>query len=124
MIHLDTHVVVWLYARDVGALRPVLPRLERETLAISPMVLLELQYLYEVGRTTEPARAVFDALSEPLGLRLAEASSPAIVQHALGLSWTRDPFDRLIVATAMADDVSLITRDTVLRAHCPLAVWD
>jgi PIN domain nuclease of toxin-antitoxin system len=124
MIHLDTHVLVWLYAREVGALEPVLPRLEREALAISPMVLLEMQYLYEVGRTTEPARTVFEGLSERLDLRLAEAAFPSIVQHALALSWTRDPFDRLIVATALADDVPLLTRDAVIRAHCPLAVWD
>lgn len=124
MIHLDTHVVVWLYARDERALRPILPRLEREALAISPMVLLELQYLYEVGRTGEPAQPVFESLSERLDLRFAEASLVSVAQHALGLTWTRDPFDRMIVASAMADDVLLLTRDTALRAHCPLAVWD
>ncbi len=55
MIYLDTHVVVWLYAGLTARLRPAArDLLNTSDLAISPMVFLELQYLYETGRTTEP----------------------------------------------------------------------
>ena len=51
MIHLDTHVVVWLYLAEVERL-PARAReaIEAEDLEISPMVLLELQSLREIGR--------------------------------------------------------------------------
>ena len=63
MIYLDTHVVVWLYAGLTTRLRPAArDLLNTSDLAISPMVCLELQYLYETGRTTEPGGTVVQDL--------------------------------------------------------------
>ena len=46
LIHLDTHVVCWLYAGRLELLSPAARgAIERATLAVSPMVGLELQYL-------------------------------------------------------------------------------
>ena len=71
MIYLDTHVVVWLYAGLTTRLRPaVRDLLNASDLALSPMVLLELQYLYETGRTTEPGGTVVQDLSQRIGLRV------------------------------------------------------
>jgi len=51
MIYLDTHVVVWLYAGDKKRFpAAVCKRIEDNELLISPIVLLELQYLKETGR--------------------------------------------------------------------------
>ena len=54
MIYLDTHVVLWLYLRRGEALSErARHSIEYEPeILISPMVLLELDYLHEVGRTT------------------------------------------------------------------------
>ncbi len=125
MTHLDTHVVVWLYAGDVDRF-PEAARLalERDTLAVSPAVALELQYLHEIGRLAEPARAVLDDLRDRIGLGFAEADFPSVIWKANSLSWTRDPFDRLIAAHALADDAPLLTADRVLREHLPVAFWD
>ena len=50
VIHLDTHVVVWLYAGDLRRFSPgARRRLGGEELRISPMVAIEIQYLHEVG---------------------------------------------------------------------------
>jgi acetylornithine deacetylase/succinyl-diaminopimelate desuccinylase-like protein len=38
-------------------------------------------------------------------------------------AWTRDPFDRLIVANAMADGATLITADRVILRHFDQAIW-
>ena len=54
MIHLDTHVVVWLYAGRTDLLSAAaVEAIEEHSMAISPIVLLELEYLHEIGRTTE-----------------------------------------------------------------------
>ncbi|HLG72825.1 MAG TPA: type II toxin-antitoxin system Phd/YefM family antitoxin [Chloroflexota bacterium] len=39
------------------------------------------------------------------------------------ITWTRDPFDRLIAAHALATDTPLLTKDETIRQHLPLAWW-
>jgi PIN domain nuclease of toxin-antitoxin system len=120
VIHLDTHVLVWLYSGDMERLGPVLPLLQRHQMVASPMAVLELQYLFEVGRTTESAELVAQRLQQDLGLHISSAPWGVVVGHALQLDWTkRDPFDRLIVATAVADDAPLLTKDTLIQKNFP-----
>lgn len=47
-----------------------------------------------------------------------------VVEAATGISWTRDPFDRLISAHAIVANAPLITADETIRANLPLATWD
>jgi PIN domain nuclease of toxin-antitoxin system len=124
MILLDTHVVVWLYADPQRLVPPrVRHRLNTEQLALSPYVRLELQYLYEVGRLRVPAQAVVDELVPKLEMALTDPPSSLVCQVATTLSWTRDPFDRLISAQAVATGVTLVTKDGTIRGHLPLAWW-
>jgi PIN domain nuclease of toxin-antitoxin system len=97
---------------------------ESEDAFVSPVVELELTYLYEVGRVTEPAAAPLSALRRNIGLEISDVSVAALVQAATGLSWTRDPFDRLIAAHAIVADAPLITADRTILDHLPLATWD
>lgn len=126
LIYLDTHVVAWLYAR--GAEAPLSDAARQalrgaEDLRLSPMARLELQYLFEVGRTTVPAAGILDELSAAVGLRLCDAPFPAVARAAEGYAWTRDPFDRLIVAQAALRDAPLVTKDRTIHEHYPGALW-
>lgn len=124
MIHLDTHVVAWLYAGAVERIPPgVLRRIDQGALGISPMVELELQYLYEIGRTRSPGREVVADLAMRIGLTRSELAFVDVVERAASLGWTRDPFDRIIVATAIADGCGLITCDERIRANFMGAWW-
>lgn len=124
MILLDTHIVVWLYEDPIRLIpQPVRQRIEDEPLALSPFVRLELQYLYEVGRVSVPAQTIVDELLPKLELTLTYPPSALVCQTATGLTWTRDPFDRLISAQALAASTPLITKDRTIREHLPLAWW-
>lgn len=124
VIHLDTHVVAWLYAGELDRFpESVREQLDTSALAICPMVALELQYLFEIGRVAAPAAEVVGELRRTIGLRIAASNWMRAVDRALGLDFTRDPFDRLIAACAIVDDVPLVTKDSQLRAHCANAVW-
>lgn len=114
----------WLY-EGVDRRIPVAVRklVESEEPFVSPIVELELTYLYEVGRVTEPAAAPIAALRKSIGLQVADASLVALAQAAATLSWTRDPFDRLIAAQAIVADAPLITADRTILEHLPLATW-
>lgn len=118
-------MVGWLYE---GAERriPIAVRnlIESGEPLVSPIVELELTYLYEVGRVTEPAAAPLAALKKTIGLRVVDVSTAALVQAAAELSWTRDPFDRLIAAQAIVADVPLVTADRTILANLPLATWN
>jgi PIN domain nuclease of toxin-antitoxin system len=124
-VYLDTHVVVWLYMGHVERFpRAARDRLEAQPLVISPMVALEVQYLFEVERITQGAEEIIGDLRSRVGLRVADASLERIAQHARALSWTRDPFDRLIAAQPAADATPLLTADRTILDHLPEAVWD
>ena len=124
MIHLDTHVVAWLYAGRYDLLPgSIQARLEAESPRISPMVLLELDYLHEIGRTRESSDRVLENLGSRLGLRVSEATFRQVVFRAGKLSFTRDPFDRLIVANAMADEATLLTADRQILENVSVAAW-
>jgi PIN domain nuclease of toxin-antitoxin system len=116
--------VGWLYE---GADRRI-PVAVRELIEsgepfISPIVELELAYLFEVGRVTEPADAPLAALRKTIGLQIADISLATLVQAAAGLSWTRDPFDRMIAAQAIVADAPLATADQTILANLALATW-
>lgn len=125
MIHLDTHVVVWLYAGQVERFPArCLRMLESQRPLISPMVRLELAFLQEIGRITVEPAVLLDTLRQHVDLGVAESAFPRVAARATELPLTRDPFDRLIAAHALCDDVPLLTRDRRLLEHCPVATWD
>lgn len=97
--------------------------IEVEEAFASPIVELELTYLYEVGRVTEPAVAALTALRRAIGLQIADVSLPALTRSASDLSWTRDPFDRMIAAHAIVADAPLLTADRQILDNLPLATW-
>jgi len=50
-IYLDTHVVVWLFSGESEKIsNRALELIEECELLVSPMVMLELEFLYEIGR--------------------------------------------------------------------------
>lgn len=125
MIYLDTHVVLWLYLRKGDGLSERARQLieyEPEIL-ISPMVLLELDYLHEIGRTTLGSTPVYDYLHQRIDLQLCQKSFIDVVRVASLLSWTRDPFDRVITAQSAIDRNGLITKDKIIQENYEYSVW-
>lgn len=124
-IYLDTHAVVWLYSGDLHLFsKEGIQLIEDNDLLISPIVLLELQYLAEIKRITAEPTLIFDSLSESVGLRKCRASFAQVIAESMRMSWTRDPFDRIITATAAVNQAVLLTKDEKIRQAYSLAFWD
>ena len=124
MIRLDTHVVVWLYTGEVERLGSDASRLIDEHVpVVSPMVRLELAYLHEIGRLTVGGADIVADLGRRIGLDRSDVPLDALVDTAAALTWTRDPFDRLIVADALVAGAALITKDRSVHDRTELAVW-
>jgi PIN domain nuclease of toxin-antitoxin system len=125
LIHLDTHVLVWLYAGELEELTDVARQLlEAEELVASPMAVLELDFLHEIRRINVAGKVVAEDLAARIGLRIATTPFALITERAASLRWTRDPFDRVIVASSIADGAGLLTKDRTILKHVDSAVWD
>ena len=123
--YLDTNALVWLAEGSLVGLSPRIDRLlEQGDLFFSAMVLLEIEYLYEIKRTKRPARDIQGKVENELGVRLCDLPFSAIASAALDEKWTRDPFDRLIVANAKANGFAwLISADSEIGKNYPRTVW-
>ncbi|WP_271085482.1 PIN domain-containing protein [Brevundimonas sp. NIBR11] len=125
---MDTQIVVWIFNGSGHRLskRAAAAISRSPSLCISPLVAMEIDMLIERGRVDAPdLDAVISEIAESFGPVIqSQASLSDIVAKSLTIGWTRDPFDRLIVANAMADRTKLVTSDEKIRAHFKDAVWD
>jgi len=123
--YLDTQVVAWLGKGQQKSLsKDAIRVIEKADLLISPMVVLELEYMYELNRIKRPALDVLLKLEHELHLRVCDLSFPTIADSALAEKWTRDPFDRIIVAHAKTNGfAALISSDEHIAEHYPRTIW-
>jgi PIN domain nuclease of toxin-antitoxin system len=121
---LDTHAFFSFGEGNVGRFGTDSRRLlERAELRVSPVVLLELHFLHEVGRIgADPDRFYAEVIDEGL-IRESPDLVASVVREGKSLAWTRDPFDRLIVGAAILHRAKLVTKDANIRAHFDGAVW-
>jgi PIN domain nuclease of toxin-antitoxin system len=124
VIYLDTHVVAFLY-EDAGASLPPLSRtlIADNELLLSPMVVLELQYLFEIKRLAVPPETIIGAIQRAARLSICDLPFEDVTRAALRETWTRDPFDRIIVAQARLREITLITKDRMILERYERATW-
>lgn len=113
---LDTHFLLWILLRA--------RRLEEHAWieryrpwGVSPVSLLEIQFLAEVGRLEVRNPELTQTLLEDRRFVVDEVPLLALVREAIELTWTRDPFDRLLAAHSSARRVPLATVDDGLLRH-------
>ncbi len=107
---LDTHVVLWWLADDPALAADVKDQLDHD-----PDVYVSAATIWEVA-----IKQVIGKLPEPAGLpELIRGSGfaelPISSQHAMTAARLpmihRDPFDRMLVAQARDENLTLVTRD-------------
>jgi len=92
VVYLDTHVVIWLYSGNLELIpRSVQTILNLNDLLISPIVKLELEYLFEIKRIKRRASIILSALKSEIGLKIYDVTFDRVIENALNQKWTRDP---------------------------------
>jgi PIN domain nuclease of toxin-antitoxin system len=91
--------------------------MEEGHLAITTMVLLEMDHLQKLGRITLPSGMVYDYLHQRMDLKICNKAFVDVIRLASLQIWTRDPFDRIITAHASIDRNLLITKDQTIKDH-------
>lgn len=114
---LDTHFLLWIVRRSRRL--AAFPWLERyRPWGVSPLSLLEVQFLGESGRLPVRGSEFMAAVMTDPRFTVDDVPLVNLVRHALPLDWTRDPFDRLLAAHSAARRVPLCSIDrTVLEHH-------
>jgi PIN domain nuclease of toxin-antitoxin system len=110
VILLDTNALIWL---EQGKSRTRALRRAHPRLYISPASILELQFFVESGRISLRAGTVA-ALAATGPWVLDDPPAASWFTKAIDVGWTRDPFDRLLVAHARLRGWRLATADAVL----------
>lgn len=124
-IYLDTHVVVWLFSGESEKIsNRALELIEECELLVSPMVMLELEFLYEIGRLNYKSDEIISSLSDSIDLKVCSITFEIVAKESTKIKWTRDPFDRIIVANAISNNSSiLLTRDRKIGESYSNAIW-
>jgi PIN domain nuclease of toxin-antitoxin system len=115
---LDTHAFVWANSAPQRLSLDARALIEdtANPLVVSAASAWELAIKFHSGRfpAAEPLVRHFGAVCTRLGATLLAITA----DHALragGLTWAHtDPFDRMLVAQSLAEDLTLVTRDRVM----------
>jgi PIN domain nuclease of toxin-antitoxin system len=112
---LDTHVVLWWLADDPGLAADIKDRIDTEPeVYVSAATTWELtikQALGKVGPPDLPERVAGSELRQlPITSRHAIRAGRLPLIH-------RDPFDRLLVAQAQCEGLTLVTRDIDIQKY-------
>ena len=112
---LDTHVLIWWDAGEPLSKRAARTIRDADQVYVSSVTGWEIAVKAALGKieTTRDVRdAVADSGFEELPVRLYHAQ----VLASLPLHH-RDPFDRMLVAQAAAEELTLVTRDRTLGRY-------
>lgn len=113
VILLDTNALIWIDAGHPRS-RPLVTR--RDRLYVSPVSILELQLLQESGKVRLPHASAGWVVEDDRWL-VDEPPAGSWFLRATEAGWTRDPFDRLLVAHAQIRRWRLATADSQLLEH-------
>ncbi|GAA5184671.1 type II toxin-antitoxin system VapC family toxin [Rugosimonospora acidiphila] len=113
---IDTHVVIWWLADDPTLSDDIKVRLDHEPdVFVSAATLWEVAIKQAVGKLKEPADLP-ERIRDSGFRELTITSQHAVTAGRLPLIH-RDPFDRMLVAQAQCEDLTLVTRDPEIQKY-------
>lgn len=117
MLLLDTNIVYrWLMALPIAS--PVAKRIRSEGAMVSVLSPWEMLIKHQVGKFDLPTLDVAgDVLAQGFGL-LAIKPEHLLALTALPMLH-RDPFDRLLLAQAKAEGLTVVTTDRIFGEYLP-----
>ncbi len=130
VILLDTHVVVWVVLDPSKLSQEAVAAIEKSIkvgngIAMCGVSLLEIAHLVARGRIQ--TNSLLETFLEQIESRfvILQLNSQIAARAAqLPVSYPRDPMDRIIGATAIVEDLPLVTADAqIQQSKAVKAIW-
>ena len=124
---LDTHVFLWMLTdpKQLGKKAHKIIENGESQLLWSAASIWELTVKVSLGKLELQNNWIATLEQEKKRLRIRDL--PILwqhCQHQLKLPWHhRDPFDRLLICQALAEDATLISKDTYIQKYRVKTVW-
>ena len=119
---LDTHIFLWAVMGNPALKAPVRRLMEEaDQVYVSAASIWEIAIKARLGKITADADALVDEIAQVGFLEL-----PVRLLHAAGVAklppYHADPFDRILIAQAMAEPLKLLTVDAVLAQYTEMVM--
>lgn len=113
---LDTHALIWFLENDNRLTNNALKAINMaDQVFVSPLNFYEMAIKLKIGKRIGLDRPISDAieLSRQSGFEWKPIQEQHLVAyHTIPLfEHHRDPFDRMLLATALADDLTIVSSD-------------
>lgn len=122
---LDTHTLLW-YLRDSEELSEA----ARRTIDNAEEVFVSIASFWEIAIKQSQGKLRFDASMQELedlcrerDIRILNIRPVALERIKTLPDIHRDPFDRLLVAQALEEDLAIVTRDRIIPQYEVKTIW-
>ncbi|MCE5182089.1 MAG: type II toxin-antitoxin system VapC family toxin [Betaproteobacteria bacterium] len=124
---LDSHVFLWLMNEPERVPDQVLAMCENgeNELYLSVASVWELQIKHALGKLTmrQPLKQILDEQQQSNGMEILSIKLPHLWQLTDLPRVHGDPFDRLLIAQAVVEDMHLISADRVFSSYPVKLFW-
>lgn len=113
---LDTHVWAWMLTNDAKLSKKAVDAAQAaDMVCLSPISFFEISQKVRLGKWPEMERYLDELPSLAAGQGILTATlGPQVAVLAGSMDWPhRDPFDRIIAATAVVSGATLLSADTI-----------
>lgn len=118
---LDTHIFIWWAGEPEKLSSVALSALEDETndLILSVVSVWEIQIKIQLGKLklSQPLKELIESQQETNDLHILPVELPHVLMLDTLPPHHKDPFDRLLIAQSIVEDVTLVTADAKLSAY-------
>jgi PIN domain nuclease of toxin-antitoxin system len=123
---LDTHTLIWFSENSPQLSATALDAIELETNSkfVSTSTFWEIAIKASLGKLhlTQPLAKIVREIENSDAFIL-----PVLAAHALKIEWLpllhRDPFDRMLIAQALAEDFTLVSNETLFDQYGVKRLW-
>ena len=124
---LDTHALIWWFSGEASlseAARGIIADTDN-TLLVSAASAWEVAIKYQLGKLRKVADLVsdFSGRIEREGFELLPISAEHGIRAGLLPGPHKDPFDRMLIAQAQAENIPIITNERVFEAYGVRRLW-
>ncbi len=126
-ILLDTHACIWMIVESRRLslrAKAAIEDLDNEVF-VSAATGWEITTKHRIGKLPEVERFVYDfaATLKQMGFQPLPVSMDHATRAGLLVGEHKDPFDRMLIAQALAEDLPLVSNDAVFDAYLVRRIW-